>query len=183
MNQLSAYQQAVEIEKRGHKFIPLLYKHFDIIICIPSDAKRNTWTGTLQFEYHIDFICKIKDKDILKTVDLKVEDKNPTKKEDYLGNLFIETWSNRSIYRLGWFYTSKSDLIYYCFLEDNLAYLFQLSKLRKWLIQDEHIKKFNEIKQNKYEQSNDTWGILLPIDLLINNIGCSCFELENSYQQ
>lgn len=178
MSQHSAIAQTTKIENDYIGiFLPPLRKYFESIVLIPNNSDWNTWSHTMQYDCHVDAVGKRKNKDEVSAIDFKIEEKNPFKTEDYSGNLFIESWSNRKIYRRGWFYTSKADLIDYCFIEDKISYLFQLDELRDWLICENAIKTFIEVEQNKYEQNNDTWGYLVSIDKLIENIKCKILSL------
>lgn len=77
----------------------------------------------------------------------------------FTGNLFIETWSNRSIGRKGWLYRlNKCDVLYYCFLDREVIYTTDFQKLRAC-----DLSSYQEVPQWRHEQDNDTYGLLVPI--------------------
>ncbi len=78
------------------------------------------------------------------------------------GNVFIETWSNREAGRVGGCTTSRSATC--CcttVLDSGNAYVMQFHKLRNL-----DLSAWPEVKQSRYDQSNESWGRLLPVDLL-----------------
>lgn len=93
-------------------------------------------------------------------VEVKVEQNNRH------GNFFLETWSNRSRFTLGWMYTLNTDLLLYHFLEDDLLYKIPFRKLRVWSFHKGRIYDFPEREQAKRAQMNDTWGRCVPIDVV-----------------
>jgi len=74
------------------------------------------------------------------------------------GNLFIETWSNKTEGRRGWLYNlDECSCLIYHFL-DSKAYVIQFERLRNF-----DLSRYEEKPQHRYEQRNDTWGVLVPI--------------------
>ena len=110
----------------------------------------------------------------LYTVELKAE-------ETTSKNLFLETWSNKNLYdkqshadrgsNVGWMYKSRADLLFYHFLETNELYIADFYSLKKWCFLDNNIYKYREVKQRKNEQLNDTWGHIVNIEHLQNDLG------------
>lgn len=94
------------------------------------------------------------------TVEIKAE------AEDIHGNLFLESWSNRSRWKPGWFLTIQSDWLLYHFVSDWKLYAVPFDDLRSWAFNRWRICDFNEKPQGKYEQLNDTWGWCVPIATL-----------------
>lgn len=92
-------------------------------------------------------------------VNLRVEVKA---EERFTGNLFWETWSNYPV-RQGWGRTTPADELYYLFRNNNSAYRISDLPTFKWLI-DYFEPTLKEISQSKYDQHNDTRGLLVPID-------------------
>ena len=83
------------------------------------------------------------------------------------GNLFVETFSNREWSTLGWLYTSKAELLWTYWLDRDHLTCVSLPSLREWLLNKEapQIANYREI-QVRQVQSNDTWGIAVPLDHL-----------------
>lgn len=79
------------------------------------------------------------------------------------GNLFIETFSNLSTGKLGWFFTNGADLLLYHFVRSGEVYLLRLPELRHWLYQagpkgKPNIESYSHKMQGRHTQLNDTWG-------------------------
>lgn len=105
-------------------------------------------------------------------VEIKAEEEN---KYD---NFFLETWSNRRWYTLGWLYTLNSDILFYYFLNEKLLYSIDFRKLKKWCFVDSNIYKYPEKPQGKYSQKNDTWGRCVPIRDIEDSIGYKRYFLN-----
>jgi hypothetical protein len=91
------------------------------------------------------------------------------------GNLFIESWSNRTQGRPGWFHNlDHCDCLIYHFL-DGPAYVIQFAELHKF-----DFSKYAERPQHQYTQRNDTWGWLVPVadlkraGVITQEIGLPC---------
>ncbi len=110
-----------------------------------------------------DFLAKV-EKNFVVAVEVKVE------QEDRYGNLFLETWSNRSRWRRGWLDKCEADELWYYFLDEKELYICNIGNLKQWAFGsgDEagRIYDFKEACQRKREQKNDTWGRCVPIDVL-----------------
>lgn len=104
------------------------------------------------------------DADTIYAAEIKAEETNKH------GNFFLETWSNRSRFTVGWMYTLRADLLLYHFLEQDELHVIQFERLRKWAFHAGQIYKFPERVQAKRDQLNDTWGRCVPIDLLCEAI-------------
>lgn len=88
----------------------------------------------------------------------------------FTGNLFLETWSNRSRCTPGWLLTSRADWLWYYFLDTSQLYSIRLPALRAWAVGSGEsqggIYAYPERVQGKREQANDTWGRIVPISKL-----------------
>ncbi len=104
------------------------------------------------------------DADTVYTVEVKAE------LENKYGNFFLEFWSNRSRFTVGWLITLKSDWLLYHFLKEDELYAIPFQKLRRWAFHDQRIYAFPERPQSKYEQLNDTWGRCVPINVLTREL-------------
>lgn len=93
-------------------------------------------------------------------------------RENRHGNLFLESWSNRHRFTVGWLYTLNADVLLYHFLASDELYCVPFSALRKWCFHhtDGRPRLFSgqwrERMQSRHEQLNDTWGWCVPIDVL-----------------
>lgn len=90
------------------------------------------------------------------TVELKFERK-------FTGNLFVETWSNKSSGASGWLLTCKSDRLLYVFLDARRMFSLTPATFRGWVESNVDARKWKQVRQHKYTQTNDTYGVLVPI--------------------
>lgn len=97
------------------------------------------------------------DKETVYCAEIKAEESNAH------GNFFLETWSNRARFTLGWMFTLTTDLLLYHFIEDDLLYPLPFARLRRWAFHKGNIYRFDERPQTKHVQLNDTWGRCVPI--------------------
>ena len=89
--------------------------------------------------------------------------------ENHTGNLYIETWSHKSLRtpefpngRRGWFYNlDRCHAMYYSFLNirPQRTYLINMPLLRKF-----DMSPYPEKPQGKNVQVNDTYGICIPAE-------------------
>jgi hypothetical protein len=88
-------------------------------------------------------------------------------KSDVHGRLFLETWSNRKRWTVGWMFKSWCDWLWYFFVDECALYEVEMQKLRQWAFgcnQDPGLLyRFPEREQKRYDQMNDTWGRCVPI--------------------
>lgn len=111
------------------------------------------------------------------TIDIKAENEN---KHD---NFYVESWSNKSRWRRGWFFTIKAELLFYHFVEDYKLYVIEVEKLRRWAFSSEapdepsRIYRYPERDQKKRMQKNDTWGFCVPILHLERAKLANCIDL------
>jgi hypothetical protein len=95
--------------------------------------------------------------------------------EDKYRNFYIETWSNRSRQNPGWIYKlTLVDLLFYYFIQSDELYVMNFQRLKMWF--DEHRDNHVEKQQKKYDQLNDTWGICVPISLIMREVGLKKFN-------
>lgn len=108
--------------------------------------------------------------------EIKVEKK-------WTGNLFLETWSNRNLEKKeshamrgsnpGWLAKTQADVLLYYFLDTDDLIALPVFTLKRWAFvlsrRNGHagrIWDFEEKKQGKYDQLNDTWGRIVPVSVL-----------------
>lgn len=114
--------------------------------------------------------------------------------QEYTGNLFLETWSNRNLddpqshadrgSNPGWLMKTSADLLFYHFLDRDALFVMNLLDLKRWAfrVPSKHkseracrirveqlfgrIWDFPLRPQKKYDQKNDTWGRCVPLTVL-----------------
>lgn len=84
-------------------------------------------------------------------------------------NLFLETWSNKP-HRIGWLFKNHADRLFYYFYDVHKLYVIDFPQLKHWAFIDNRIEKFMEVLQGKYEQQNKTWGRLVWIPTLFDEL-------------
>jgi len=121
-------------------------------------------------------------------------------KENKHGNFFLETWSNKNLDNRkthsergsnpGWMMKLRADLLFYHFIESDELYIINFFRLKQWAFgcsgMAPNIYKFDERKQSKYLQHNDTWGRCVPIHIIAQTIGYRLIhpkKLINIYSQ
>lgn len=91
------------------------------------------------------------------------------------GNFFLETWSNRAWFTLGWMYKLRGDSLFYYFIQDRELYTLSIPALQAWAFGTDdspgRIYAYPEKRQLKYEQKNDSWGRCVPIADLQKDLG------------
>lgn len=132
--------------------------------CVSFCESKNqivSTTGQLFAQKFVgDLVAKFKSTDKAKSIEVKSEARNR------YGNLFLESWSNKSMWSLGWLYTSQADLLWYYFVEDDELYVVRVEELRRWCFGfngEGNVYRYDEKPQSKYTQRNDTWGWCVPI--------------------
>lgn len=114
-------------------------------------------------------------------IELKTEQK-------FTGNLFIETWSNRSFgrQRQGWIYTSKADFLVTVFIDVKAAVVVRMSQLFAWCFELQRLRQYAEhtVKQSlNGQQLNKTTGVPVSIDALSRGIEVKCFRFTQGKWQ
>lgn len=119
------------------------------------------------------------DSEKLWSVEIKVEE------EDKHSNFFLETWSNRNLESRasntergsnpGWMLKQRADFLFYYFLQSDELYIIPLFKLQRWAFRHDgghpRIDAFEEKRQSKRWQANDTWGRCVPISVVQAEVG------------
>lgn len=111
-------------------------------------------------------------------IEAKIEQK-------YTGNLFLETWSNRQRFTLGWMFNLNTDFLFYYFLDVRQLFILSFLKLRQWAFIGKNangdggnIYEYPEKRQRAREQLNDTWGRVVPIEVLRRHLPVKAFILK-----
>lgn len=156
---MNSFKQCSAIEAEGLKILmPYLTKQAYDGRIVPLFGNKNA----KDLQQSGDVIIGLSEYRCL-TFDLKIESK-------HTGNFFIELWSNKSRLTLGWLFSCKADRILYLFLDrPNDVYSIHAKHLKHWIFgvdangRKSRLAEFSEVKQAKYDQLNDTWGLLVPI--------------------
>ena len=102
----------------------------------------------------------------------------------WTGNLFLEVWSNRNLddrgshiergSTPGWLVTCRADVVGFHFLDADTVLFLPLFRLQQWAFgvgdQPGRIYAFPERTQRRYAQRNDTWGRIVPVDVLVAEV-------------
>lgn len=118
-------------------------------------------------------------------VELKVE-------QTWTGRLFLEVWSNRNLENrdnharlgsnVGWMMKQKADLLFYYFLDVDRLLVMPLFQLKRWAFgygeTPGQIWKYQQKKQGRYQQLNDTWGACVPVDDIARRVRVRQFSLR-----
>lgn len=163
---MNSFQQCSDVETEGLKILmPYLTKQAYKGRVVPLFGNENV----KELQQSGDVIIGLREDKCI-TFDLKIESK-------HTGNFFIELWSNKSRLTQGWLFSCKADRILYLFLDrPNDVYSIHTKNLKHWIFGVENngrksrLSEFAEVKQSKYDQLNDTWGLLVPI-LRLTHVG------------
>jgi len=110
----------------------------------------------------------------------------------WTGNLFLETWSNRNLgdrgshvergSTPGWMITCRADVVGFHFLDADTVLFLPLFRLQQWAFgageQLGRIYDFPERCQRRYVQPNDSWGRIVPVDVLAREVGAKRVSLR-----
>lgn len=126
-----------------------------------------------------DFIATLSD-GVTRTVEVKTERR-------HTGNLFIETWSNRTVEtemrRDGWVFTLHADWLVYVFLDCEIAYLMPLLKLKEWCLIEGNAYLYPEKTVHLSldgKQRNTTIGHPVPIAAMRAPVGIHAYHRTDS---
>ena len=103
----------------------------------------------------------------------------------WTGNLFLEVWSNRNLEDRashvergstpGWLITCRADVVGFHFLDADTVLFLPLFRLQQWAFgngdQPGRVYDFPERCQRRYQQLNDSWGRIVPIEVLAAEVG------------
>jgi len=124
-------------------------------------------------------------------IELKVERR-------FTGNLFLETWSNRNLgdatshaergSNPGWLFKTRSDLLFYYFLDADTLCISNVLALKRWAFRVAKkndpwpVLNYPERAQGQYQQKNDTHGVCVPIADLQRELGAKSFKVTSARQ-
>ncbi len=103
----------------------------------------------------------------------------------WTGRLFLEVWSNKNLDSQashvergstpGWLITCRADVVGFHFLDADTALFLPLFRLQQWAFgtgdQGGRIYDFPERRQRRYVQRNDSWGRIVPVEVLAREVG------------
>ena len=93
----------------------------------------------------------------------------------WTGNLYLETWSDYLV-RPGWLVTLEADALAYYFLDRKQVYTASMRKLRNWA--RVNLSDYREVDQKAYEQANRTRGVIVPIEVLQDEVGLKVYSIR-----
>ena len=179
---MNAFTAAQSVESRGKELLkPWLLEQ--------SDSGAVVWTtkGALHRELQEDFgdVLFNTPGEQVWCAELKVE-------ERWTGNLFLEVWSNRNLEsrdnhtrlgsNVGWMLKQKADLLFYYFLDVDRLLVMPLFQLKRWAFGYGDIVgqiwKYDQKKQGRYQQMNDTWGAIVKVSDLQGKVRVRQFSLK-----
>lgn len=152
---MNGIERSNETERKGLAvMVPYMQR-------LSTKAQIVSTNGQLYLQKHVgDFLAKIDGR--MTAVECKTEEK-------FTGNLFLESWSNRSKGVRGWVDYCFADVYWYYFLDVNRLYTFPVQSLRDWAYGKGEamgaIYRYQE-KPVLFDQLNDTWGRAVPISTL-----------------
>lgn len=137
---MNSFIKASELENYGKKiFLKYFSTAADVREITDKDEQRECGDWEIDGIYH----------------ETKIENR-------YTGNLFLETYSNKSKNIPGWmFKEQKAVFLWYAFIDKETCYIFDFNNLKKWF--KENHQNYREISQGKYIQHNNTYGRIVPI--------------------
>ncbi len=170
---MNAFDSASDVEARAMEdLLPFLESKGGRAILTAGE----TWLSMYLQTTVGDALVSCRERNGLVAVEFKVEES-----DDY-GNFFLETWSNRQRFTLGWMYKLRTDVLWYYFLASKELYSISFERLRKWAFHDDkgpgRVFAFNLKKQKKRDQMNDTWGHCVPIENIKNEVGFRYYSLN-----
>lgn len=121
-----------------------------------------------------DFLVKYSDSET-HTIEVKAEE------SCLYGNIFIETWSNRTHRTPGWICKLTCSRLFYFFCEERWLLSFDFERLRFWAFREGRMYDFKEKCQKKRNQLNDTWGHCVPVSVLVSEVKPKQFFFEGEY--
>ncbi len=154
---MSAFSNASKVEAEGQRILaPWLRNRFEHVVFNSGGARH------LELQKICDAFASPIGTESVVTIELKVEEENKT------GNLYLESFSNKSKCNPGWMFKSEAELLVYYFLRSDECYTLKMQRLRRWAFSQEtegfwNISSYPEREQKKREQKNDTWGWCVPI--------------------
>lgn len=185
---MSAFSSTKEIEFRVWERIrPFVEEISDGRLVLVSKGKH---ARRLQEELG-DVLVNVRSRDGMKSIEIKGE-------EIDTGNVFLEVWSNRNLEDAvshaergsnpGWMFKTRADVLLFYFLDTDRLVIVNTFALLKWAFtqcrdnQPWNICRYDEKRQGKYFQRNDTWGMCVPIAHLEKILGPRSVKVTSARQ-
>jgi len=92
-------------------------------------------------------------------------------------NMFVETWSNKSIGRPGWIRNSNATHLLYHDVTRHRAHILRMGSLQS-LCTDEFLCGYRERPQGGVPQDNDTFGRLVPISDIHKRLATAIYDIS-----
>jgi hypothetical protein len=173
---MNAFTQTSAVEQKGLALLlPFLEaRAFNGQIV---NLRKGTLAQTLQASFGDVMMNTDPDPDTVVAVEIKIEQR-------WTGNLFLETWSNRNLddkashaargCSPGWVISTRADLLAFYFLDTDDLVAVPTFRLKRWAFgsgPDGGLYAFPEKQQRRYQQPNDSWGRVVPIDVIAQEVG------------
>ena len=172
---MNGFEEACKVEAESRRIL-------EPLIDLVAYKGRWVWNGKGRLAKELqasigDFQLNT-DPDMVIAVELKAE-RTPSQ------NLFLEAWSNRSEFNPGWMWKSNADVLLYHFLGSDELYCMDFPKLKRWFHDcPNHGRppwtQWRQALQGRYVQRNDTWGVLIPIQVIGEAVGWDLVHPLNS---
>lgn len=179
-----SYRDACFVERRG---MSVLLPHLE------TRAWRgrvlNVATGPLArtFQRRFGDLLVATSANAVSSVEVKTERR-------WTGNAFLEVWSNKNLNDRGnhiergstpgWLVTCRADVLALHFLDLDQVMFLPLFRLQQWAFgaggRKARIYDFPERQQRAYAQLNDSWGRVVPLDVIAAEVGAkrACLRQE-----
>lgn len=133
-------------------------------------ARTTAWSAPVWQRTFGDFIGVFRRDGRLRSLEVKAERR-------WTGNLFLETWSNRTgnaeLRRDGWMFTLQADLIAFAFLDADAVLVTDFRALKEWAFSDLGMYEFPERVPHLSldgKQKNRTVGHIVPVAHLAQHV-------------
>lgn len=173
-NSSNSFAHASLVEQRGMALLLPFLEARAYQGRIVSTA-RGTLARTLQASFG-DVLLNT-DANTLWAIEAKIERR-------WTGNLFLEIWSNRNLESKaahaargstpGWLVTCRADLLAFYFLDSDDLIFVPVFRLKRWAFgsgPQAGVYGFPEKCQGRYAQLNDSWGRIVPVEVIAREVG------------
>jgi len=169
-----AFAEASRVEQRGLALL-LPYLEARAFQGRIVTTARGTLAPTLQAS--MGDVLMNTDADTIWAIEAKIERR-------WTGNLFLELWSNRNLddkashaargSAPGWLVTCRADLLAFYFLDTDDLLFVPVFMLKRWAFgsgPQDGVYAYPERCQRAYGQANDSWGRIVPVDVIARDVG------------
>lgn len=189
----SSFDAAREIERRSVEILEPLLERQSGGRFVFTDKGR--LAKEIQAKYGDVLMQSLKEGGALKALELKAE-------REKTGNFFLELFSNGSRYKLGWMWSNEADLLLYHFLDADELYIIDMPRLKRWFwfgetwvckngvarrergpVVTPGFSSYRCVPQRRFEQRNDTWGVLADIHAVRKWVGAAIIQPQGLFRE